>query len=82
MRVPPLGSKEVVATQSVEYTPMVEDVNKEEEEYEPLPENEGGNYDPYVDDMVDDDYGEDFIINCGIVFVFPYELDEVSKCQK
>ena len=75
MKESPLGNKDLVATQNVgytptpEYTPTSEGEKEEEPDYEPLPE----------DDMVDDDYGEDFSIHCGIVSILLSEYDRVSK---
>ena len=75
VRVAPLGDTELVATQNVGYNPTTEytpasEGEEEEPDYEPSPE------DGMVD--VDDTYGEDFIINCGIVSILPTEFDRVS----
>ena len=77
IRITPLGNKEVVATQSANHA-LITGVEKEKE-YEPLPEDEEDGYDPIEDDMVDDDYGKNFIINAGIVFGLPVQFDRVSE---
>lgn len=72
-----------------EYTPRSEE---EKSDYTPLPEEkepeytpaEGeDNFDDYMyDDGHDDTYGEDFIVNCGIVSVLPAEYDVVSEVSE
>ena len=80
MRVAPLGNTELVATQNMEYTLV--------SEYTPTSEGKKEkelDYDPSLeDDMVDDDYdyGEDFIINYGIVLILPAEYNRVSEVSE
>ncbi|CAI8596325.1 unnamed protein product [Vicia faba] len=47
----------------------VSPLEEEDPDYESLPE----------DDMVDDDYGEDFIIDCAIMSILPAKYDRVSE---
>ena len=57
-----------------EYTPTSEGKEEEEPDYEPFLED-----DIAADDY---DYGEDFIINYGIVSILPIEFDRVSEVSE
>lgn len=72
MRVAPLGNKELVETQKVEYTPTFEGEEEKDPDYEPSSK----------DEMMDDNYGEYFIINNVIVSILPTEFDRVSEVSK
>lgn len=71
-----------------EYTPQSE----EKLDYTPLPEEKDPEYTPtdgeddfddyMYDDGHDDTYGENFIVNCGIVSVLPAEYDVCRRYQK
>ena len=64
---------------------------EEEPEYSPQPEEGEPGYSPQSDEEFDEDmydknnddiYGDDFIVNCGIVSVFLAEYDMVSKVSE
>lgn len=64
-----------------EYSPQLDE---EEPEYSSQYDEE---YNPSLDDDMyndtnDDTYGEDFIVNCGIMSLFPEEYDMVSKVSE
>lgn len=74
------------------YTPQL---NQEEPEYSPQSDEEETEYSPHYDeeynpspdddmydDTNDDTYGEDFIVNCGIVSVLPAEYDMMSEVSE
>ena len=65
--------------------------NEEEPEYSPQSDDEEPEYSPQsdeefdeemYDDNNDDTYGEDFVVNCGIISVFPIEYDMVSEVSE
>lgn len=65
------------AEEKPDYTPLAED---KEPEYTPQEDEE---FDDYLyDENHDDTYGEDFVVNCGIVSVLPAAFDMVSEVSE
>lgn len=98
MIVDSTGKKAVIATQNVECSSEIEgrprskEKSKEEEpKYSPQPEEEEPEYSPLSDEEFDKDmydennddiYGDDFVVNCGIVSVLPSEYDMASEVSE
>lgn len=64
---------------------------EEEPEYSPQPEEGEPGYSPQSDEEFDEDmydkynddiYGDDFIVNCGIISMLPSEYDMVSEVSE
>lgn len=98
MTVDSTRKREVIATQNVECSSEIEVQQRSEEkskegepEYSPQPEEEKPEYSPQSDEEFDEDmydennddiYGDDFVVNCGIVSVLPAEYDMVYEVSE
>lgn len=90
-----VASQRVKCSSEVEEQPMDVGESKEEErEYSPQPEAEDPKYSPQSDEEFDEDmynetnddiYGDNFVVNCGIISVLSAEYDmvfEVSEIEE